>query len=161
VAHRDGYFEEHPLEGPISVEGSRGGRMGATPIQAVGLTVTYLKRALIKMVLNLVTADDPTDDDGEGQRRSHVQRPLVEDRDENQPPPTSGNGAAMQRWLDKMVGQLNAVTSLAEATKLLASADVTAADERLKVSHPEIWAEFDAARCAMVDKYWPIAGMNE
>jgi hypothetical protein len=98
--------------------------------------------------------------------RSYVQRPLSErppawDKDENQPPPVQTNGA-MQRWLDKMIGQLNAVTSLAEATKLLASADVTAADERLKLSHPEIWAAFDAVRCAMVDKYWPMPeGMKE
>ena len=64
VAHRSGFHETHALEGPISTEGSQGRRAGATPIQAVGIAVTYLKRTLIKMVLNLVTTDDPADNDG-------------------------------------------------------------------------------------------------
>lgn len=67
VAHRDGYFEEHSLEGPVSTQGSQGNRAGATPIQAVGSAVTYLKRYLLAMVLNLVTAVEVKDDnDGNG-----------------------------------------------------------------------------------------------
>lgn len=64
IGHRMGYFEEHSLEGPVSTQGSQGGRAGATPIQAVGIAVSYLKRYLLQMVLNLVTSDDPTDNDG-------------------------------------------------------------------------------------------------
>jgi len=61
VAHRSGYFEEHSLEAP-AVPANR----GVTQLQAVGGTVTYLKRTLIRMVLNLVTSDNPEDNDGGG-----------------------------------------------------------------------------------------------
>jgi hypothetical protein len=61
VAHRSGYFEEHALEAP-AVPANR----GVTQLQAVGGTVTYLKRTLIRMVLNLVTSDNPEDNDGSG-----------------------------------------------------------------------------------------------
>jgi hypothetical protein len=39
-------------------------------VQAVGSTITYLRRYLMQMGLNLVPENDPTDDDGEGTRRS-------------------------------------------------------------------------------------------
>jgi len=61
IAHRSGYFEEHALESP-AVPANR----GVTQLQAVGGTVTYLKRTLIRMVLNLVTSDNPEDNDGGG-----------------------------------------------------------------------------------------------
>jgi hypothetical protein len=63
IAHRSGYFEEHALEAP-AVPANR----GVTQLQAVGGTVTYLKRTLIRMVLNLVTSDNPEDDDGNGHK---------------------------------------------------------------------------------------------
>jgi hypothetical protein len=63
VAHRSGYFEEHSLEAP-AVPANR----GVTQLQAVGGTVTYLKRTLIRMVLNLVTSDNPEDNDGGGSK---------------------------------------------------------------------------------------------
>ena len=59
VAHRSGWNEVHALEGP-AIPANR----GVTQLQAIGGTVTYLKRTLIKMVLALVTADDPEDNDG-------------------------------------------------------------------------------------------------
>jgi hypothetical protein len=65
VAHEAGYFEENYLDSPLSALGSQGGRMAITPVQAVGSTVTYLRRYLSAMVFNVVLADD---DDGEGQR---------------------------------------------------------------------------------------------
>lgn len=68
VSHSGGFTEEHHLDGPVD---SQGGGRGPTrtPIQAVGSTVTYLRRYLLQMVLNLVPAGDPSDDDGEAQRR--------------------------------------------------------------------------------------------
>jgi len=63
IAHRSGYFEEHALEAP-AVPANR----GVTQLQAVGGTVTYLKRTLIRMVLNLVTSNNPEDDDGNGHK---------------------------------------------------------------------------------------------
>jgi hypothetical protein len=61
VAHRSGFAETHSLESP-AVPANR----GVTQLQATGGTVTYLKRTLVKMVLNLVTSDNPEDNDGNG-----------------------------------------------------------------------------------------------
>lgn len=66
ISHRDGYVEEHHLDGPLDTQtGSR----ARSPIQAVGSTGTYLRRYLLQMVLNLVPAGDPVDDDGEATKR--------------------------------------------------------------------------------------------
>jgi hypothetical protein len=164
VAHSAGFYEEHALEGPVSVEGSRGGRIGATPIQAVGATITYLKRALIKMVLNLVTADDPTDDDGEGQRRSHVQRPLSErppawDRDENQPPPPPQERNGQQRLavrFDKWESDSIAATTEAEMESLLRDDFAVWADEKLAAISPTAWERYDRVKLAMINRISPV-----
>jgi len=66
LAHRSGHSEINCLEGPVSTEGARGGRIGATPIQAVGIAVSYLRRYLLQLTLNLVTASDVADNDGNG-----------------------------------------------------------------------------------------------
>ena len=66
VAHEGGYFEEQYLDAPVSAVGSQGGRMATTPVQAVGVAVTYLRRYLLCMVFNVQLTDD--DDDGEAQR---------------------------------------------------------------------------------------------
>lgn len=69
VAHRDGYFESHALEAP-AVPANR----GVSQLQAVGGTITYLKRTLLRMVLNLVTSDNPEDDDGNGHGGNKYER---------------------------------------------------------------------------------------
>jgi hypothetical protein len=66
LAHDGGHSEVIELSGPIDYQSS--GARTRTPIQAVGSTVTYLRRYLLMMALNLVPRNDPTDDDGEGQR---------------------------------------------------------------------------------------------
>lgn len=72
VAHEAGYFEENYLDSPVTTTGSQGGRMAVTPVQAVGSTITYLRRYLSAMVFNIVLADD--DDDGEAQRGAATSR---------------------------------------------------------------------------------------
>jgi hypothetical protein len=66
VAHSGGY-EEPPiaLDSPLDVAGSQG-KTNKTGIQAVGSSVSYLRRYLLTMAFNIVLADD--DDDGEAQR---------------------------------------------------------------------------------------------
>ena len=66
VSHRGGHREEIELPAPIDFQNS--GYRSRTPVQAVGSTTTYLRRYLLMMALNLVPKNDPTDDDGEGQR---------------------------------------------------------------------------------------------
>jgi hypothetical protein len=58
LAHDGGHSEKSRLPGPMDMARQR------TAIQAVGSTVTYLRRYLMQMVLNLVATNDPTDNDG-------------------------------------------------------------------------------------------------
>jgi ERF superfamily len=68
LAHIGGYSESHYLDGPLDVAGAQG-KTTKTGIQAIGSTVSYLRRYLLLLILNLVTADDD-DDDGEASRRA-------------------------------------------------------------------------------------------
>lgn len=61
ISHNEGHWEEHYLDGPPDTS-----RSGRTPVQSVGSTVTYLRRYLLMMIINLVPGGDPTDDDGAG-----------------------------------------------------------------------------------------------
>ena len=65
VSHNAGHWEENYLDGPPDIQ-TGGGSRGRTAVQAVGSTVTYLRRYLLMMALNLVPGGDPTDDDGRG-----------------------------------------------------------------------------------------------
>jgi hypothetical protein len=69
VAHSGGYFEENYLDAPPDVSGSQG-KTNKTPIQAVGSSVTYLRRYLLAMVFNIVLATDDDDDDGARLRKT-------------------------------------------------------------------------------------------
>jgi len=79
ISHRDGYSEEHYLDGPPDIQENTSAR-SRTPIQAIGSTVTYLRRYLLQMVLNLVPANDPADDDGEASRRRPPYQPRWKDQ---------------------------------------------------------------------------------
>lgn len=63
VSHIDGYAETNYLDAPPDSAGQQG-RSNKTPVQAVGSSVTYLRRYLLAMVFNIVLANDPDDDDG-------------------------------------------------------------------------------------------------
>jgi hypothetical protein len=87
IAHLGGWSEQHYLDGPIDTSGNK------TPIQTIGSTVTYLRRYLLMMLLNLVTADEIADDDGEASRRQPTNR-----REEiNHDVPMRSAAASMQR----------------------------------------------------------------
>ena len=78
VSHRDGYSETNYLDSPVDIA-----QRARTPVQAVGSTISYCRRYLLQMCLNIVLADDPTDDDGEAPR---LQRPSPPNGDRNAPP---------------------------------------------------------------------------
>jgi hypothetical protein len=63
------HSETTAIEGPILVAGasSQSGRAQMTPIQAVGSTVTYLKRYILGLTFALILSDEQ-DDDGEALR---------------------------------------------------------------------------------------------
>ncbi len=76
VSHRDGYSETNYLDSPVDIA-----QRARTPVQAVGSTISYCRRYLLQMCLNIVLADDPTDDDGEAQRLQRPSPPNVDRKD--------------------------------------------------------------------------------
>jgi len=110
VAHESGYFEENYLDSPVSTQGSQGGRIAMTPVQAVGSVVTYLRRYLLGMVFNIVQADVVgVDDDGEGMReeapRAAAAATRRADRVTEKPKafdPRNRSDEQWHAWLDKL-----------------------------------------------------------
>jgi hypothetical protein len=72
VAHAGGHSETLGLSAPLDAMGT-GGRASKTGVQAVGSSVTYLRRYLLTMAFNVVTTDD--DDDGEASRQVRRSEP--------------------------------------------------------------------------------------
>lgn len=62
VSHRGGHSKRYHLDGPLDDAG-KDGTKNKTGIQAMGSTVSYLRRYLFCMIFNVATADD---DDGNG-----------------------------------------------------------------------------------------------
>lgn len=67
LSHVGGHSETLGLAAPVDAVGT-GGRASKTGVQAIGSTVTYLRRYLLTMALNVTFMDD--DDDGEASRRT-------------------------------------------------------------------------------------------
>jgi len=79
VSHAQGHTEEFPLEAPADSVGSKG-VTNKPMVQAVGSTVTYLRRYALMMAFNVTLTNDPDDDDGEatrGRSASHQQHSSV------------------------------------------------------------------------------------
>lgn len=62
VSHRGGHSRKYHLDGPLDDAG-KDGTKNKTGIQAMGSTVSYLRRYLVCMIFNVATADD---NDGNG-----------------------------------------------------------------------------------------------
>jgi ERF superfamily protein len=99
VAHSGGY-EEPPiaLDAPMDVAGAQG-RTNKTGIQAVGSSVSYLRRYLLTMAFNIVLADDP-DDDGEAGRTKWPDRQSAR----SDPPPPQGEATEGPHPLEEQNG---------------------------------------------------------
>ena len=95
VTHSAGYSEQHFLDVPLDMAGSRGST-NKTQVQAVGSSVTYARRYLLMMVFNIVLEDDPDDDDGEATRSAPPPRGRPQPRAEAEQPP--GN-ERVESWL--------------------------------------------------------------
>jgi hypothetical protein len=67
LSHVGGHSETLGLAAPVDAVGT-GGRQSKTGVQAIGSTVTYLRRYLLTMALNVTFFDE--DDDGEASRRA-------------------------------------------------------------------------------------------
>ena len=60
VSHRDGYSRSYKLAGELDGTGSQG-KANKTGIQAIGSTVSYLRRYLTCMIFNIVLANEDRD----------------------------------------------------------------------------------------------------
>lgn len=133
VSHESGYSETLALHAPLDTQ--TGGR-ARTPVQAVGSTVSYLRRYLVSMAFNVATADD---DDGEASRRAVSQAPPMRTRRE---PPTrepepeedaGGNGDAAapehQLWLGIHTKRLESEQDVGKWLVLYEDACATASNE--------------------------------
>lgn len=67
VSHSGGYSETLYLDAPPDASGTKG-TANKNPVQAVGSSVSYLRRYLLTMAFNIVLADDDGDGDGETER---------------------------------------------------------------------------------------------
>ena len=124
VSHVGGYAETNYLDAPPDAAGSQG-KSNKTPVQAVGSSVTYLRRYLLAMVFNIVLAND--DDDGEASRNwqharaaappqsqpSHLKLSLLNER----------NGTV---WLKNLEGLLKSCQSLDEVQQIATHSTVGA-----------------------------------
>lgn len=80
VLHRSGHAKQYSLQGGIDAVGSQG-KANKTAIQAVGSSVSYLRRYLTVMIFNLALTNDQDDDDGAPQS---PQSQFISEAQENQ-----------------------------------------------------------------------------
>lgn len=74
-SHRGGHTKKYHLDGPLDDKGSQG-NTNKTGIQAMGSTVSYLRRYLVCMIYNVATADD---DDGNGGKSENGGKRMSDD----------------------------------------------------------------------------------
>lgn len=107
-AHRDGHTEKYELEAPPDMTGARG-TVNKSPLHGLGSTVTYLRRYLLVMAFNIMTAAE--DDDGiAGGARENIQRP-----------PQNGGGRKMPEVLDQLGKQLDDALTETDINMIAAS----------------------------------------
>jgi len=137
VAHTGGHSETLGLTAPI--DAMSGGRQARTGVQAIGSSVTYLRRYLITMAFNVTLSDD--DDDGEAGR---PRRPPAPRREEEQADPEVEALENARRFTAQAAEQFRrAATQAAIAAVERNYARHTA---RLRIAYPELAAQFDEAK---------------
>ena len=111
VSHVGGYAETHFLDSPPDTAGSQG-KANKTPVQAVGSSISYLRRYLLTMAFNIVLADD--DNDGQT-RRPPPPRPTREPQQAapQQQQPTT------REWFDRFEQECGAAQSRDQAQLIL------------------------------------------
>lgn len=109
VSHDDGYYEESYLDSDSA------GSANKTSVQAIGSIVSYLRRYLLLMVFNIVTAADP-DDDGEAMRRESVSRPPP------RPAPPATPADKQTAWLYRLFNAIHYGKTTEEKVSIFLSA---------------------------------------
>lgn len=163
------YTEKHTIDVAIAVEGPKGGRPAMSAAQARGSVMTYARKYLMQMVLNLVSADDITDDDGNAGGRpprsglmpDHIRREMQEKID----PKTgevaqngNGNGGPSYeerkaQWLDELQARMDAADTQAEAEKILKEPAVENC-ERVFAKDADTVAKIQDLKRIMIARIW-------
>lgn len=137
VSHAAGHIEEFPISAPLDAAGSKGND-NKPAVQAVGSTITYLKRYALTMAFNVVTSDDSDDDDGEATRAPKQPRGPA------QPDPKA------VKWKDDVIAEFGQIQTekvvTAYWTKIRAQYDA------VRVAWPGMADEIDAAGQAALDR---------
>lgn len=159
----------------LTGEGPRGGRIGATPIQLAGSVTSYMRRYLLMMAFDLVTADG--DDDGEAARRPSwspapsrpeprpdsyydARTPQGPSRQEQVQAAQAiiDGGAAPKRngwdsWLDKLQDACDKLVTPADWDELWSRETIKKAETELKGAHLD---RFDAIRVEASRRVFPV-----
>jgi len=137
VAHTGGHSETLALTAPI--DAMSGGRQARTAVQAVGSTVTYLRRYLLNMGFNVTLYSD--DDDGEAGRRPRVPAPS---REEEQVDPEVEALENARRFTSQAAEQFRRAATRAAIDAV--ERNYARHTARLRIAYPDLAAQFDEAK---------------
>lgn len=103
LSHRDGHSRNAEMDLPPDVSGAK------NPVQAVGSTISYAKRYLVGMLLNLVTSDEKDDDAAALNKDNMTQGSGFKARAEagNAAPTVEGTAERIEEAWDSQINTLN------------------------------------------------------
>ena len=110
-----GYSEEQYLDAELDHGGAKGAA-NKNPVQAVGSSVTYLRRYLLLMVFNITTDEVAPDDDGQGAGTGRTDRRDAGD--------TAKRLAQADAWVAAFERQCEGATTREEAQEILGKESV-------------------------------------
>ena len=150
LSHRAGHVEESPIEAPMDAAGSRG-QQNKPGVQAVGSTITYLRRYALTMAFNVVMENDSDDDDGEATRRA-----AAPSQQRRQPVPADPKAV---RWKDDVVVLFSQTQTEAAIDALWKKIKVQY--DHCRTAWPGMADDIDAADTAARDRIRQMAAPSD
>jgi len=144
VSHVGGHSETLGLTAPVDAVGT-GGKASKTGVQAIGSTVSYLRRYLLVMAMNVTFIDDD-DDDGEASRRTGGQQ----QRGTRAPDPKA------VAWKDDILVLLGQAQSEAAIDRLRKK--IAASYAACRAAWPDMADEIDSAERAARERIRGVTG---
>jgi hypothetical protein len=145
LAHRGGHAETLSLCAPIDATGT-GGKQSKTGIQAVGSAISYLRRYLLAMALNVTFFDE--DDDGEASRRATGQQ--------QRGTRAEGPDPKAVAWKDKVIAMMAQAQSNAALNKL--RVEIAQNYGACRTAWPDMANEIDAAERSARERIRGVTG---
>jgi hypothetical protein len=161
VSHAGGYSEQNYLDSPSDLQQ---GARARSAVQAVGSTITYLRRYLLQMAFNIVLSDDETDDDGEPAARDRQAERVYSQRDRinaDIPLTQSAPKMTLREWADDLEARCGAANSPDVAETLLKEERVMKLDDPETPINSDLRTRLLRARSAMVARVWPTPPPEE